>query len=397
MREELIRIEHERMFQTYKRLPVVIGKAEGCRIYDEDGSEYLDFLGGIAVNALGHGHPEIKKAIYGQAEKYLHVSNYFYQEPQILLAQKIYEMTGFERVFFSNSGTEAIEGAIKLARRYGNARVKSEIVAFSGGFHGRTYGALSIMDKPKYKDGMGPFLPGTKVLPLNDISALESNINEQTCALFIEFLQGEGGICSPTQEFADKINELREKYGFLLVADEIQGGTGRTGKFFSFEHYAARPDVVTIAKGIGGGLPLGAILAHESLADLWTYGTHGTTYGGNALACASGMVVLQELEKGLMNHVSEIGDYFKAKLMNTMEQYPAEVLEVRGRGLMLGLSLSFDAGILVVELLRRNVITNAASGTVLRIVPPYIIEKNDVDEFILKLNESLKQINKESY
>ena len=386
---DLINREHQVLFQTYKRLPIEIDHAIGAKIWDRNGNEYLDFLAGIAVNALGHSHPKIIEAAQKQISQYMHVSNYFYQEPQILLAEKLTQLTGYTRVFFTNSGTEATDGAIKLVRKYSFGRGKKTIVAFSGGFHGRTYGALSIMDKPKYKENMGPFLPDTLVLKFNDIKELERNINDETAAVFLEFIQGEGGIVSPTQQFVDKLEELRNKYNFLLVADEIQCGAGRTGKFFGFEHFGVSPDIVTMAKGIGGGLPLGAILAKDFLADVWDRGNHGTTYGGNAVACATGLVVVEELFNGVMDNALNIGEYLKNKLFQVQEHFPNMIVEVRGHGLMLGLLLSFDAQLLVDELLKNMVISNAASGNVLRIVPPLTITKDEAELFLTKLHLSL--------
>ncbi|HPU23475.1 MAG TPA: acetylornithine/succinylornithine family transaminase [Candidatus Kapabacteria bacterium] len=386
---DLINREHQVLFQTYKRLPIEIDHASGAKIWDRNGNEYLDFLAGIAVNALGHSHPKIIEAAQKQISQYMHVSNYFYQEPQILLAEKLTQLTGYTRVFFTNSGTEATDGAIKLVRKYSFGRGKKTIVAFSGGFHGRTYGALSIMDKPKYKENMGPFLPDTLVLKFNDIKELERNINDETAAVFLEFIQGEGGIVSPTQQFVDKLEELRNKYNFLLVADEIQCGAGRTGKFFGFEHFGVSPDIVTMAKGIGGGLPLGAILAKDFLADVWDRGNHGTTYGGNAVACATGLVVVEELFNGVMDNALNIGEYLKNKLFQLQEHFPNMIVEVRGHGLMLGLLLSFDAQLLVDELLKNMVISNAASGNVLRIVPPLTITKDEAELFLTKLHLSL--------
>lgn len=386
---DLINREHQVLFQTYKRLPIEIDHASGAKIWDRNGNEYLDFLAGIAVNALGHSHPKIIEAAQKQISQYMHVSNYFYQEPQILLAEKLTQLTGYTRVFFTNSGTEATDGAIKLVRKYSFGRGKKTIVAFSGGFHGRTYGALSIMDKPKYKENMGPFLPDTLVLKFNDIKELERNINDETAAVFLEFIQGEGGIVSPTQQFVDKLEELRNKYNFLLVADEIQCGAGRTGKFFGFEHFGVSPDIVTMAKGIGGGLPLGAILAKDFLADVWDRGNHGTTYGGNVVACATGLVVVEELFNGVMDNALNIGEYLKNKLFQLQEHFPNMIVEVRGHGLMLGLLLSFDAQLLVDELLKNMVISNAASGNVLRIVPPLTITKDEAELFLTKLHLSL--------
>jgi predicted acetylornithine/succinylornithine family transaminase len=376
----LMEREHEVVFQTYRRIPVAIDRAEGARIFDLDGKSYLDMLGGIAVNALGHSHPKIIAAIETQIRKYMHVSNVFYQEPQVRLAEQLVAASGYPRVFFSNSGAEATEGAIKMARRFGSAHGRYDIVGFTGGFHGRTYGALSIMDKPLYKEGMGPFLPNTIVLPYNDIDALEARVDENTCAVMIEVLQGEGGISSATDEFVAALWSLKERYGFLVIADEVQSGIGRTGDFFAFERYGVRPDIVTVAKAMGGGLPLGAILATNEAASLLDRGMHGTTYGGNPVACVAGSVVVDEVMHGLMAHVREIGAYFIERMEVLRAEIPARIREVRGRGCMVGLVLNEDAAPVIPMLLANGVIANATAGNVIRFVPPFVIQRADVDE-----------------
>ncbi len=380
--KSLIEIEHSNFFQTYKRLPIEIEKAEGARIYDKEGGVWLDFLGGIAVNALGHSHPAVIQAVCNQAKRYMHVSNYFYQDIQIELAAAIKDLSGYDRVFYSNSGTEATDGAIKLVRKWAFDKNKTEIIALSGGFHGRTYGALSIMDKPLYKENMGPYLDNTKVIKHNDIEELKANINEKTAAIFLEFIQGEGGIVEVSPEYVNELKALKSKYGFLIVADEIQAGVARSGKFFAFEHYDIKPDIITMAKGLGGGMPLGAIIAKEELADVWTKGNHGTTYGGNAVACAAGLAVMNEIKNGLMENVNQVGDFLKSELIKLKDKYPDHISEVRGKGLMLGLALRYDATFLLNELLTKKIIANAASFNVLRIVPPLIINKEDAKEFV---------------
>jgi len=390
--QNLIEKEHNLIYQTYQRFPLIAERAEGCLIYDIDGNEYLDCLAGIAVNALGHSHPAILKAINDQVTKYIHVSNYFYQKPQIDLAEKLINLSGMDKVFFCNSGTEATDGAMKLARKWGHDKGKIDIIGFSGGFHGRTYGALSVMDKPNYKLNMGPFLDNTMVLPLNQIEYLYENINSKTAAVILEFVQGEGGIAEPSQEFIEVLLELKQIHNFLIIADEVQCGTGRTGKFFAFEHFGVKPDIITTAKGMGGGLPLGSIIVNEELSSIWQKGNHGTTYGGNALACATGMAVVNELESGLLEQVAEKGAYFKTKLEEIKAKYPNQIKEVRGRGLMLGLLMSYESKEIVDKLFEKRVITNAASGYVLRIVPPLIITQKEIDLFIERLDESLKEL-----
>ncbi|MDA3844369.1 MAG: aspartate aminotransferase family protein [Candidatus Kapabacteria bacterium] len=391
MKKSIAAREYDNILQTYKRLPIAVDHAEGCRIYDTGGNEYLDFLGGIAVNALGHSHPKIISAVKAQIDKYMHVSNYFYQEPQIELAEALKNISGYGKVFFTNSGAESIEGTLKLVRRWGNKRKKNTILSFTGGFHGRTMGALSLMDKPHYKADMGPFLSGIKVLPYNDTDALKKNITDETAAIVIEFIQGEGGISSASEEFIKTIFELIEKYNFIVVADEIQSGVGRTGKFFSFEHFNVKPDVVTVAKGIGGGLPLGAILTLDHLSDIFESGMHGTTYGGNPVACAAGKVVIDELANGVMENAENIGQYLEYELQKLLLKFPSLISEIRGKGLMRGLLMTFDAGEIVADLIKRKVLSNAASGTVLRMVPPLIINKQDVDLFIERLDKCLKE------
>lgn len=389
---DLIQRENKAIFQTYKRLEIQIESAEGLRVKDTQGNVYLDFLGGIAVNVLGHSHPKLIQAINEQIHKYMHVSNYFYQEPQIKLAEKLKECSQMDRIFFTNSGSEATEGAVKLVKKWGSDRGKSQIISFSGGFHGRTYGALSMMQKPLYMDGMGPFLDDRLVLEYNNVEELEKNVNKNTAALYLEFLQGEGGLTEVSVEFVKKIKELKSKYNFLVVADEIQSGIGRTGKFSFYEHFDIQVDIITLAKGLGGGLPLGAFLAKEEVASVWSYGQHGTTFGGNAVSCAAGLVVLQELyENSLSENIKVSGEYLKAGLKSLKNKYPDMIDEIRGQGLMLGVKLKTEARSIVDKLLEHFVITNSTSVDVLRLLPPYTVTKTEIDEFLEKLEIVLKK------
>lgn len=388
--QSVIEREKQSMFQVYRRLPIAARYASGCRITSVEGDSYLDFLSGIAVNALGYGHPRLLDAVTRQAQAFMHLSNVFYQEPQVELAELLVQHTGYARVFFSNSGAEAMEGALKLARKWGNARSKTEIVAFSGGFHGRTYGALSIMAKPLYKDGMEPFLPNTHILPFNDSAALRKAVTRQTCAVVLEFLQGEGGIVFADPDFVNTMLELQEQYDFLIIADEVQAGTGRTGKFFGFDHFLVKPDIVTLAKGIGGGLPLGAILAAQHLESVWDKGMHGTTFGGNPVACAAGIVVMKELYGGVMRNAHEVGCYLRENLTVLQQNFPTIIEEVRGCGLMMGLKLNVPAAPFVEALLKRHVIANATADTVIRLLPPLIATRKDIDEFMVAMQDCLK-------
>lgn len=388
--QAVIEREQQSMYQVYRRLPIAVQYASGCRITSVDGDSYLDFLSGIAVNALGYGHPRLLDAVTRQAQAFMHLSNVFYQEPQIELAELLVQHTGYARVFFSNSGAEAMEGALKLARKWGNTRGKTEVLAFTGGFHGRTYGALSIMAKPLYKDGMEPFLPNAHVLPFNNSETLRDAVNEKTCAVVLEFLQGEGGIVFATPEFVTTLLELQEQYGFLIIADEVQAGAGRTGKFFGFDHYLVKPDIVTMAKGIGGGLPLGAILMAQHLESVWDKGMHGTTFGGNPVACAAGVVVMKELYGGVMRNVHEVGCYLRENLNVIQQNFPNIVEEVRGCGFMAGLKLSVPAAPFIEALLKRRVVANATADTVIRLLPPLIATRKEVDEFVIAMQDCFK-------
>lgn len=388
----LIEREHEAILQTYGRLPVEIDYASGCYIYDVEGNEYLDLLGGIAVNVLGHSNSEIVQAITEQSGKYLHVSNFFYQKPQVELAEMLKYISGYDKVFFSNSGAESTEGALKFARKWGSINNKKKVIAFTGGFHGRTYGALSLMEGENYKNGMGPFIDDVDILEFNSIKDLQTKIDENTAAVFIEFIQGSGGLTVADPEWVTKITELQEKFNFLIIADEVQSGLGRTGKFFSFEHFDVKPDIVTIAKGLGGGIPIGAILLNEKSANLLGPGQHGTTFGGNALACATGLVVLKKLNEGLQTDINRISAYLKKKLQELILKYPERIKTYKGLGLMCGLEFYFPAKPIVLELLNRKIITNSTSNTVLRLVPPYIIDNNMIDRLVSELDSILSEL-----
>jgi acetylornithine/N-succinyldiaminopimelate aminotransferase len=380
-------------FHTYKRLPLEITRGEGAYLYARDGTAYLDMFAGIAVNALGHAHPRVIEAIRTQAEGYIHVSNYFAQEPQILLAEALAALSGYQRVFFCNSGTEATEAAFKIARKWGASRSKSEIIGFTNGFHGRSMGALSLMDRPSYRDGFAPFLPGCTVLPFNDVATLQGEVSGATAAVLLECIQGEGGIRPVHQEMVTALLDLQQKFGFLIMADEVQSGVGRTGKFFGFEHFGLRPDVVTLAKPIGGGLPLGAVLGGSAVADVLQPGNHGTTFGGNPVACAAGLAVLNVIrEQNLVSHTQTLGEYFKSQLQQLSNEFPSLIKEVRGHGLMLGIELTRPGDALVTAMRERKILVNCTDSTVLRFVPPLIIGQNEVDITITALREVFHMI-----
>lgn len=381
--------EAQHFFHTYKRIPLEIERGEGMYLFTKDGKRYLDMFSGLAVNALGYGHPAVIKAIEQQARKYIHLSNYYLQEPQITLAELLTRHSGYDKVFFANSGTEANEGAIKLSRKWGSTRGKSEIVSFSNAFHGRTMGALSMMDRPKYRNGFEPFLDNFRIAEFNDAESLRKNVNEKTTAVFLEFIQGEGGIVPVTPDFAKEIQSLKEKYNFLLVADEIQCGIGRTGKFFGFQHFEVKPDIVVVAKPVGGGLPLGAFLAKAEIASVLEPGMHGTTFGGNPVACAAGIAVLNEImNNGLMKQAETMGNLLKTKLIELKKEFPNLVTNVRGYGCMAGMELSRDGEPVVTALRDKGILLNCTNQNVLRFLPPLIVQ----EEHIIKTTDELRNI-----
>lgn len=372
-------LESQLFFHTYKRLPLEIDRGEGCYLYTKDGKKYLDMFSGLAVNALGYAHPAVIDAIEKQIRRYNHLSNFFIQEPQVQLAERLLRLSGYNKIFFTNSGTEAIEGTIKLVRKWGKAHNKNMIFGMSNGFSGRTMGALSLMDKEKYRAGYEPFLPNFGSILFNNVEDLQSKISSDTAAVFLEFIQGEGGIVGVTQQFVDSLKSLRDKFGFLIVADEIQAGIGRTGKLFGFQHFNIEPDIVTIAKPIGGGLPLGAILGTKKVADVWTYGVHGTTFGGNPVACAAGMATLDiVMSEQFLNRLNETANYALKKFVDLKAKHPV-IKEVRMYGFMIGIDLSIPSGPIVEQMLQQHVLVNSTADTVIRILPPLIAEKDEFD------------------
>jgi acetylornithine aminotransferase len=393
MSESIFEKESKYFFHTFHRLPLEIDRGEGIYLYTKDGKRYLDFFGGLAVNALGYNHPRITAAIEKQIHRYIHLSNYYVQDKTVELAERIIATSGYKRIFFSNSGTEAVEGAIKIARKWGKGLEKTRLLNLSNSFHGRTMGALSLTERPAYREGYEPFLPNTDSIEFNNIGDLQAKVNGQTLGVILEFIQGEGGINVISKEFVQELKTLHEKYGFLVIADEIQAGVGRTGKFFGFEHYDIHPDIVVIAKAIGGGLPLGAILGNDKVADVLTYGTHGTTFGGNPVACAAGCAVMEEIiDKGLMKQAGIIGEYLKSKAIELQKQFPAIIKEVRGYGCMLGMDLTRGGQPVVDELLNRGILINCTNTTVLRFLPPYIITQEQCDQLMFELHSILKSL-----
>jgi acetylornithine/N-succinyldiaminopimelate aminotransferase len=388
--------EAEQFFlNVYKRIPVHIIKGQGVWLIDEKGDQYLDLLAGIAVNALGYGHPEIIKAIDKQKEKNLHLSNYFIQDVQLELARKLIQLTPFDKVFFANSGTEAIEGLLKLVKKWGNVRNKSKIISFTGSFHGRSMGAVSITGQDKYNKNFKPLLPNVQIVPFNDVAVFNKTISRDTCAVFFEGLSGEGGIREIAPEMLQAIQHGRDKYDYLVICDEIQTGVGRSGRFYNFEYFDFEPDAIATAKGLGGGLPLAAFLVSEKLADVFNVGEHGTTYGGNPLACATGLATVNIVSAHpFLKDVAEKGRYFKDELSKLAKAYPKLIHDVRGKGLMLGVEVNRAADEIVDMAVNKKLIFNiAGGGKVLRFVPPLIIQKEQIDLAIGILDSIFKKLN----
>ena len=389
MKQSPVELEKKYLMQTYARLPVVLERGKGCWVWDTKGKKYLDFVSGLAVNALGHAHPRILKVIREQAAKAIHLSNLYYHPYQGPLAVKLTKLTKMDRAFFCNSGTEAVEGALKLARAYaGNAsNGKFEVVALDNSFHGRTMGALSATGQAKYRKDFEPMLPGVRFVKFNDWRDLEKKVTDKTCAILVEPLQGEGGIQEITQGFMRAVGHLAKKHKALLIADEIQCGMGRTGPFLAMHAYPVKPDIVLLAKPLGGGLPLGAILAREEVAAAFTPGMHGTTFGGGPLACRVAMEFLDILkEEKILENVRTVGKYFQGKLEALKDKH-AIIREVRGRGLMQAIDLNAPSKPYVERALAKGVILNSTHDTVLRFLPPFIVGKKEVDIVCKTLDE----------
>lgn len=390
------KMEARLLLSTYDRYPVLLEKGKGVYLYSADGTRYLDFLAGIAVNALGYAHPAITRAIAWQAGKLIHTSNLFYHPYQSELARKLTRISGMDRAFFTNSGTEAFEGALKIARAYAKQRAKGgkkrwRVLAMQDSFHGRTVGSLSATWTKKYRKPFGPLLAGVEFIPFNDASALKKALDGSFCVVAIETVQGEGGIRPATREFLHAARALTRKTGALLLLDEIQSGLGRTGKYFAYQHYGVRPDLLTVAKPLAGGLPLGAALVTEEVAKAITPGMHGTTFGGGPLACAAALAFLEVLEKDkLVAHSQQMGGYLHAKLRELKQRHRC-IGEVRGLGLMAGIELDTAdrAKAAVKAMLDEGVIINRTHDTVLRLLPPLIIQRSHIDTAVKALDRVL--------
>jgi len=390
--EEIAERERRYLLATYNRYPLAIARGKGVFLYDVEGRRYLDFVAGLGVNALGHAHPRIVKVIREQAAKVIHLSNLYYNEYQGPLAEKLCRLSGMSRVFFCNSGTEGMEGALKLARAAAHkagGEAKSGIVALEGSYHGRTFGALSLTGQAKYRGPFEPLLPGVRFVPRNDVAALHAAVDDSTCALALEPIFGEGGIreCSP--EFLQEARAAADRHHAALIFDEIQCGLGRTGTWFAFQQAGVKPDIVVIAKPIAAGLPLGAFLAREELAGAIKAGEHGTTFGGGPLACRVALEYLAIVEEeGLLDNVNRVGAYLKEQLQGLVDRYAA-AREVRGRGLIQGLELEIPARPIVEQAQAEGLLFNSTQDVVLRFLPPFLLEVKHVDKGIRVLRKLL--------
>lgn len=380
------------LMNTYARLPISLVRGHGCLLYDAEGREYLDCLAGIAVNVLGHSHPDLVEALTRQARQLIHTSNLFYTEPQAKLAQRLTELSFADKVFFCNSGTEANEAAIKLARRHAYNTVgpnRFEIVTMVNSFHGRTMGSLSATGQPKLQEGFGPLLPGFRYLPFNDLDTLQANITPHTAAIMVEPLQAEGGIMVPRPGYLKGLREICTEHNILLIFDEVQTGMGRTGKLFAYQHFDVEPDIMTLAKGLGGGVPIGACLATERIAAAFEPGSHASTFGGNPLACAVALRVLDLLIQGGKLEQSLAASRYLIKGLRSLQEQYSCVQEVRGMGFLQGMELSIEGKPLVLECLTRRVLINCTMGRVLRFAPPLIISIAQIDRLLSVLSDVL--------
>ena len=394
---EIITRDQESYLPVFSRYPIVLDHGDGSYVWDVNGRKYLDALGGIAVNVLGHNYAPLVNAIGDQAKRLIHVSNLYYTEPQADAAAKLSGLTAGGKVFFGNSGAEANEGAIKAARKYAHTirPNKSQIITALGSFHGRTLATLTATGQEKFHRGFEPLPQGFDYVPFNDIAALEAQMNENTAAVMLEPIQGEGGVRTPADGYLQQVRELCDRYDALLIFDEIQTGMGRTGSFYAYEMYGVTPDIVTLAKGLAGGVPTGAFIVTEKIAAAFHAGDHGSTFGGNPLACAAANVVLDTIANDdFLAGVRDVGAHFKQALTNLQKKYPAHIVEVRGTGLILGMEMkeSEDAAAIARRMLEQGVIINCTAGNVLRFIPPLIFSKNEVDELIAVLDHCVLDI-----
>ena len=390
MRQHIMNTADKVIARTYKRFPIVIKKGKGCSLWDTEGKKYIDFVSGIAVCNLGHAHPKVSEALSKQADLLLHVSNLYYTEPQTELASLLTENSFADRVFFCNSGAEANEAAIKLVRKYFKDKGESEryrIITMKKSFHGRTMATLSATGQDKIRKGFEPILEGFDYIPFNDIDALRKNVGSSTCAVLLEPIQGEGGVRCPDPDYLKAVRRLCDEKGILLIFDEIQTGMGRTGKFFAYEHFGIEPDIMTLAKALANGLPIGAMLASEEVAQAFGPGAHASTFGGTPIITAASVQVVKVLlGENLIHHCAKIGMYFKERLQDLKAKHES-IVDVRGMGLLLGMKLGIDGDAIVNSCMERGFLINCIQGNILRFIPPLIVEKEEIDALVVCLDE----------
>jgi predicted acetylornithine/succinylornithine family transaminase len=381
--------EQTLFLHTYKRIALDIERGEGVYLFDKSGARYLDFFSGLAVNALGYAHPRVVEAVAKQITRFGHLSNNYITDVQLAFTEKLLHYSGMQKAFLTNSGTEAVEAAMKLIRLLRGP--DKMIYSLTDDFHGRTYGALSLTQRDKYQKGFEPLLPNTGKIKFNDVDDLRKKVDETTAAIILEFIQGEGGVNEVSAEFVSTLEKLRTRFGTIIVADGIQCGIGRTGKPFYHSHFGFQPDIILSAKAIGGGLPLGALMVSDAYENVFPVGKHGTTFGGNPVSCAAGLVVLEEVfENGLMQRAAELGDYFKKQLIALKNAHPCNIKDVRGRGFMLGVELTQPGAGVVSRMFEHRVLSNCTNDTVIRILPPLIAEKGHIDEYLNVFEAALK-------
>ena len=375
------------LMNTYSRYPVLLRKGRGMKVWSADGKEYVDFVGGVAVNILGHCHPRVVVALQKQAQRLIHVSNYFHIEPQIRLAKLLVANSFADKVFFCNSGAEAIEAAIKLARKYAKEQVdpaRFEIIAAHNSFHGRTLAAVTATGQERFHKGFEPLMPGFRHVPFHDVRALRDALTVHTCAVLLEPIQAEGGVRVPDENYFKAVRDLCNEHNVLLILDEVQTGMGRTGKLFAHEHFGITPDIMSIAKGLGGGVPIGAMLATDKVAAGFQPGNHASTFGGNPLVCAAGVATLETvLEDGfLLDQCNRMSAYFVTRLEQLKAKFPGVIKEIRGKGLLLGMELTMEGEPVVRACLERGLLINCTVGTVLRFVPALVVQRKDIDQLV---------------
>ena len=393
--KQIIEEAESNLIHTYNRYQIVLDKGDGVRLYDTDGKEYLDFGAGIAVFALGYNNKEYNDALKAQIDKLVHTSNYFYNEPAAKAAKALTAASGMDRVFFTNSGTEAVEGAIKLAKKYAYLKDGStdhEIIAMEHSFHGRSMGALAVTGNKHYQEAFGPMIPGIRFAQFNNLDSVKELINDKTCAVIFETIQGEGGVYPAKKEFIEGVRKLCDEKGILLILDEIQCGMGRSGSMFAYQQYGVKPDIVTSAKALGCGVPIGAFMATEQVAKALVPGDHGTTYGGNPLACAAAVEVFRLFEKlNVTDNVKNVGKYLETKLKSLVEEYDV-VKAQRGMGLIQGIELTVNPKDVIAKCLDNGLILFSAGTNVIRFVPPLVITREDVDQMMSRLKKALDEV-----